>query len=88
MTLPTHIEKVKAVATAFNTNVDAVLKINGRRLAELARETGLDWQALTDGLPSLEGLEQIPDDRDKQQLQQNECGSQGRIKDAQSGSGE
>jgi hypothetical protein len=41
-----------------------------------------------DGLPSLEGLEQIPDDRDKQQLQQNECGSQGRIKDAQSGSGE
>lgn len=43
-----NMRQVKAVATAFNTNVDAVLKISGRRLAELARETGLDWQALTE----------------------------------------
>ena len=34
--------KVESAATAFNTNVDAVLKIKGRRLAELAKELGYD----------------------------------------------
>ena len=39
--------KVESAATAFNTNVDAVLKIKGRRLAELAKELGMSWEELT-----------------------------------------
>ena len=39
-----HLEKVKeirSVATAFNTNIDAVLKISGKRLSELLKATNL-----------------------------------------------
>lgn len=39
--------RVESAATAFNTNVDAVLKIKGRRLAELAKELGMSWEELT-----------------------------------------
>ena len=42
--------KVESAATAFNTNVDAVLKIKGRRLAELAKELGMSWEELTANL--------------------------------------
>ncbi len=33
--------KVERVATAFNTNIDAVVKISGKRLSELAAEVGM-----------------------------------------------
>lgn len=42
------MQQVTAAATAFNTNIDAVLKISGRRLAELAKKVGLDWESLTE----------------------------------------
>lgn len=42
-----QMRKVESAATAFNTNVDAVLKIKGRRLAELAKELGMSWEELT-----------------------------------------
>lgn len=35
------VKQVEKVATAFNTNIDAVLKISGRRLEELIALTGL-----------------------------------------------
>ena len=40
------IKKVEAVATAFNTNIDAVLKISGKRIAELARKLQMSWEEL------------------------------------------
>lgn len=40
------IKKVEAVATAFNTNIDAVLKISGKRIAELARKLRMSWEEL------------------------------------------
>ena len=42
--VPAQLEKVKEVhsaATAFNTNIDAVLKISGKKLAELIKATNL-----------------------------------------------
>lgn len=42
--VPAQLEKVKeihAAATAFNTNIDAVLKISGKRLGELIEAVGL-----------------------------------------------
>lgn len=40
------VKKVRAAATAFNTNIDAVLKISGCRIAELAEAVGLTQQDL------------------------------------------
>lgn len=40
--------KVKSAATAFNTNVDAVLKISGKRLAELIKTQELSLAELLD----------------------------------------
>lgn len=40
------VKKVKTAVTAFNTNIDAVLKISGKKLAELAKQEGLDWDSL------------------------------------------
>ena len=45
-----NMRTVKAVATAFNTNVDAVLKIKSNKIAELAKQLGLslaDLQNIT-----------------------------------------
>ncbi|MBR6356499.1 MAG: ADP-dependent glucokinase/phosphofructokinase [Alphaproteobacteria bacterium] len=42
--VPTQLRRmseVECAVTAFNTNIDAVVKISGLRLAELAREVGL-----------------------------------------------
>ena len=42
--VPAQLEKVKEVhsaATAFNTNIDAVLKISGKKIAELLKTTNL-----------------------------------------------
>jgi ADP-dependent phosphofructokinase/glucokinase len=36
-----RVSEVKSVATAFNTNIDAVLKISGKRLEELIKQTNL-----------------------------------------------
>lgn len=41
-----RIKEVKSVATAFNTNVDAVLKISGKKIAELAQKLGLSLKEL------------------------------------------
>lgn len=41
-----RIKEVKAAATAFNTNVDAVLKISGKKLQGLIEKFGLDWNSL------------------------------------------
>ena len=41
-----RMKEVKAAATAFNTNVDAVLKISGKKLQELIEKTGLNWDSL------------------------------------------
>jgi len=41
-----NMSSVKAVATAFNTNIDAVIKINGQRLAELIKEQGISRDEL------------------------------------------
>ena len=35
------VREVTSVVTAFNTNIDAVLKISGKKIAELAESTGL-----------------------------------------------
>lgn len=43
-----NMRRVKAVATAFNTNIDAVLKISGKKLAELVKQSGMNWQELND----------------------------------------
>ena len=42
------MQTVKSVATAFNANVDAVLKISGSRIAALAEKLGLSLQKLED----------------------------------------
>lgn len=41
-----RMKEVKAAATAFNTNVDAVLKISGKKLQELIEKFGLSWESL------------------------------------------
>ena len=49
--VPAQLEKigsVKSVATAFNTNIDAVLKIDGVRIQKLARQVGLTQEDLAD----------------------------------------
>lgn len=48
-TVPTvlaEMKNVEAVATAFNTNIDAVLKISGKRIVELVQKLGLSWDEL------------------------------------------
>ena len=35
------VKEIRSVATAFNTNIDAVLKISGKRLSELLKATNL-----------------------------------------------
>lgn len=48
--VPQQLEKLKqipAVATAFNTNIDAILKISGERLKELIAENGISPEELT-----------------------------------------
>ena len=48
---PETLDKVKEIsttATAFNTNVDAVLKISGQKLSELVKEEGLSLAELQD----------------------------------------
>ena len=42
------IKNVKSVVTAFNTNIDAVIKISGKKLASLAEKENLDWESLND----------------------------------------
>ena len=42
------IKQINSVATAFNTNIDAVLKVSGRRIAELAENVGLTAADLAD----------------------------------------
>lgn len=37
---------VKTVATAFNTNIDAVIKIKGERLVDFVRQSGMSWSEL------------------------------------------
>lgn len=54
--VPEQLEKmrqVRRVATAFNTNIDAVIKISGERLAKLARSVGLTAADLEDGSAKL-----------------------------------
>ena len=49
--VPTQLKKVKeigSVATAFNTNIDAVLKISGKRLTELIKEVNLSENEFVD----------------------------------------
>ncbi len=41
-----RMKEVRAAATAFNANVDAVLKISGKKLQELIEKTGLNWDSL------------------------------------------
>ena len=41
-----NMQQVKSVATAFNTNVDAVLKIKGSKIADLAAKLGLSLSDL------------------------------------------
>lgn len=48
-TVPQSLEKmqqVKTAATAFNTNIDAVVKINGAKIAELAAGLGMSLEQL------------------------------------------
>ncbi len=41
-----NMQQVQAAATAFNANIDAVVKISGKKIAELAQTSGLDLRAL------------------------------------------
>lgn len=41
-----QMAKVESVATAFNTNIDAVLKISGKTLARIAADLGVEWEEL------------------------------------------
>lgn len=43
-----RMKEVKAAATAFNANIDAVVKISGKRLGELVEKNGLSWEDLND----------------------------------------
>lgn len=54
-----QMQNVKTAVTAFNTNIDAVLKISGRRLAELAHQCSLDWKQLNH--IEKNSIEEIPD---------------------------
>ena len=54
-----QMQNVKTAVTAFNTNIDAVLKISGKRLAELAHQCSLDWKQLNHIEKNL--IEEIPD---------------------------
>lgn len=42
-----NLKKVEAVGAAFNTNIDAVLKLSGEKLLELIRANGLTWDDLS-----------------------------------------
>lgn len=51
-TVPAQLQKVKnvkRVATAFNTNIDAVVKISGEKLSELAKNVGLTLANMHEG---------------------------------------
>ena len=54
-----QMQNVKTAVTAFNTNIDAVLKISGKRLAELAHQCSLDWKQLNH--IEKNSIEEIPD---------------------------
>lgn len=50
-TVPETLKKMKevgSVATAFNTNIDAVLKVSGKKIAELAKKLGLGLKEIED----------------------------------------
>lgn len=50
-TVPETLKRMKevgAVATAFNTNIDAVLKVSGKKIVELAKQLGLGLKELED----------------------------------------
>lgn len=42
------MQEVQTAATAFNANIDAVVKISGARIAELAKMSGLNLKSLQD----------------------------------------
>ena len=42
------VSNIETVVTAFNTNVDAVLKLSGKKLAELVKNSGLSLAELED----------------------------------------
>lgn len=49
-TVPESLEKVKEIsnaATAFNTNIDAVIKISGKKIAEFIKNNNLSYNDLT-----------------------------------------
>lgn len=51
-TVPAQLQKVKSiqrVATAFNTNIDAVVKISGEKLSELVESVGLTLENMHKG---------------------------------------
>ena len=55
--VPQQLEKVKkvhSVATAFNTNIDAVLKISGKRLSELIETVNLSEEEFSNSRTLLE----------------------------------
>ncbi len=41
-----NMANVRSVATAFNTNIDAVIKISGKKLAIMADKLGVSWEEL------------------------------------------
>ena len=41
-----NMKQFQAAATAFNTNVDAVVKISGAKIAELAAGLGMDLASI------------------------------------------
>ena len=43
-----EVKKVNSAATAFNANIDAVLKIKGSKIAELAQASGLNLKKLSE----------------------------------------
>ncbi len=50
-TVPETLKRMKevgSVATAFNTNIDAVLKVSGKKIAELAKKLGLGLKEIED----------------------------------------
>lgn len=60
--VPAQLNKVKqvgSVATAFNTNIDAVLKISGQRIAELIKMVGLTEADLANEKTQIENAKDV-----------------------------
>jgi ADP-dependent phosphofructokinase/glucokinase len=53
------VKQVKRVAAAFNTNIDAVVKISGTRIAELAEKTGLSAENMFGGVTQISGGQDV-----------------------------